>query len=96
MSVELMAKALRTKLPTAQKFLLLILGDNTDDEGMFGPSCEPGAYFPSLEYLEERCSLTRKEVIDCLEALEKAGCLERDSMNDELVFSRAFVEWKIS
>jgi len=69
MSNRLLNAAFKTQLPNREKFVLVALCDQADDEGM----C-----FPSVPLLAARCSMSLRSVQGALRALEALGVLKRD------------------
>lgn len=67
MSFQSMAWAVRQKLPCTQKMVLVMLADRHNDD--------TGRCDPSHDKLASDCGLSRRTVIDHIEALEKAGFL---------------------
>jgi len=69
MSVSLMTEAFKADLPTVQKFVLVALCDNANDQG----EC-----YPSISRLMAKCSLSDRAVQLALAQLEKSGHLKRE------------------
>ena len=67
MSLKLIVKALETKVGNPLRKLILIkLADNASDQG----EC-----WPSLKYIADCCEISRRAVINHIQALEKSGFL---------------------
>lgn len=67
MSMLLMVKAMQAKVGNPlRKLVLLKLADNAND---FGEA------FPSFQYIADQCEISRRSVINHIEALEKMGLL---------------------
>jgi hypothetical protein len=70
MSMELMVKAMKTKVGNPlRKLVLLKLADNANDHG----EC-----WPSYQYIAEQCEISRRSVMDHVKKLEAAGLLRRE------------------
>ncbi|WP_351123408.1 helix-turn-helix domain-containing protein [Shewanella sp. T24-MNA-CIBAN-0130] len=70
MSMELMVKAMKTKVGNPlRKLVLLKLADNANDQG----EC-----WPSYQYIAEQCEISRRSVMDHVKKLEAAGLLRRE------------------
>ena len=70
MSMELMVKAMKTKVGNPlRKLVLLKLADNANDQG----EC-----WPSYSYIAEQCEISRRSVMDHVKKLEAAGLLRRE------------------
>jgi hypothetical protein len=70
MSMELMVKAMKTKVGNPlRKLVLLKLADNANDQG----EC-----WPSYNYIAEQCEMSRRSVMDHVKKLEAAGLLRRE------------------
>ncbi len=66
MSIKLMAKAWEMPLSQSEKLVLLALADHANDDGV----C-----YPSQEYLAEKCSMSRRSLIDQIKKLKAYGIL---------------------
>jgi len=68
MSISLMTAAFKTSLPQVQKFVLVALCDNANDQG----EC-----YPSVPMLAVKCSLTDRAIRKALVALEQSRHIAR-------------------
>lgn len=66
MSIKLMAKAWEMPLSQSEKLVLLALCDHANDDGV----C-----YPSQEYLAQKCSMSRRSLIDQINKLKSYGIL---------------------
>ncbi|WP_434927181.1 helix-turn-helix domain-containing protein [Shewanella sp. HL-SH2] len=70
MSMELMVKAMKSKVGNPlRKLVLLKLADNANDQG----EC-----WPSYSYIAEQCEMSRRSVMDHVKELETSGFLRRE------------------
>lgn len=83
MSMELMVKAMKIKVGSAlRKLVLLKLADNASDQG----EC-----WPSYQHIADQCEVSRSTVKVHIRELEKAGLLRREfRRNGELNQSNVF------
>src|SRR3990167_6752441 len=68
MSISLMTAAFKTGLPQVQKFVLVALCDNANDQG----EC-----YPSVPMLAIKCSLTERAIRKAVSALEQSRHISR-------------------
>lgn len=69
LSIEAVAWAFKQGItPAAKKFVLVALADNADQHGI----C-----FPSYTHIQEKTSLSRRAVIDNIQALAEEGIIEK-------------------
>ena len=69
MSMELMVKAMKTKVGNPlRKLVLLKLADNASDQG----EC-----WPSYQYIADQCEISRRAVVGHINALIKTGVLSK-------------------
>ena len=70
MSMELMVKAMKTRVGNPlRKLVLLKLADNANDQG----EC-----WPSYQYIADQCEISRSTVKNHIRELEKSGLLTRE------------------
>ncbi|PNA93084.1 helix-turn-helix domain-containing protein, partial [Pseudomonas sp. GW460-5] len=83
MSMELMVKAMKTKVGNPLRKLVLIkLADNASDQG----EC-----WPSYQHIADQCEIARSTVKTHIRELEKAGLVRREfRRNGELNQSNVF------
>ncbi|MFS1538860.1 MAG: helix-turn-helix domain-containing protein [Candidatus Phlomobacter fragariae] len=75
MSMTLMAQAMKMKVgSTARKLVLLKLADNANDKG----EC-----FPSYQHIADQCEMSRRSVINHIDALCEQGLIKKIYRNGE-------------
>ena len=67
MSIKLMSEIWKTKLPTSEKMVLLLIADHASDDGTEA--------WPSQRLIAEKASLTIRTVQRCVNNLQKEGWL---------------------
>lgn len=71
MALELIIKAFKTKLKNpVRKLILIKLADNANDQG----EC-----WPSHQYIADQCEISRRTVINHINALEECGLLVKEA-----------------
>lgn len=69
MSIDFMASVWKLEMKPTQKFILLCLADNANDEGM----C-----YPSLANIQKKTGFGRRTVIEGLSVLEQQGYIVKE------------------
>jgi DNA-binding transcriptional regulator YhcF (GntR family) len=70
MSIRLMSEVWKTKLPTSEKMVLLVIADHASDDGTES--------WPSQRLIAEKASLTIRTVQRCINNLASAGWLHME------------------
>lgn len=68
MSIALIAKVFKEDMPPTQKFILIALADNANDEGL----C-----YPFISGIENKTGYSKKTIISNINKLEEAGYLQK-------------------
>lgn len=70
MSIKLMSEVWKTKLPTSEKMVLLVIADHASDDGTEA--------WPSQRLIAEKASLTIRTVQRCVNSLQEQGWLHME------------------
>lgn len=76
MSVSLMARVWSADISPRPKLLLIAMCDESGD----------GIYYPDMEHLTQKCSLTRESIEIILRNLERQGYVKKDGLGTYHLF----------